>query len=59
VVERRFYTGLKISKHHLSLVQLEKTTIGWHLKARAQRDISPDTLHMSIKEKPVRNTENF
>jgi Tfp pilus assembly PilM family ATPase len=59
VAERRFYTGLEISKHHLSLVQLEKTTMGWLLEARAQRDIAPNTLHMSIKEKPVRNTENF
>lgn len=59
MVEKFSYTGLEISKHHLSLVQLEKTTTGWHLKAKVQKNIAPDTLHMSIKEKPVKNTENF
>lgn len=59
MAEKLFYTGLAISKNHLSLVQLEKTTMGWYLKTLAQKDIAPNTLHMSIKEKPVRNTENF
>ena len=58
-MERNYYTGLGISKHHLSVVQLEKNTRGWHINTMARRTVGPDTLQISIKEKPIKNKENF
>ncbi len=59
MVERHYYTGLGISKHHVSIVQLEKNTRGWHINTMARRAVEPNTLQISIKEKPIKNKENF
>lgn len=54
-----YYTGLEISKNYLRLVQLRKDRSEWHLETCIQKEIPPNTLHISIKEGSVKDTENF